>query len=343
MAPKTEFAKPYFVGVDVGGTNIKIGLVDDAGKIIADTKFPTMPNSSVDVAIEHTHKALNELLESNDVSWGDIATVGLGTPGPMDIKNGVILTPTNLPGWHHAPIQSMLAKALSKTVNYANDACAAAFGEYWIGKGHDVDSMVMLTLGTGVGGGIIVDDLSIDGANSHGAEIGHMTIDTGPNARVCGCGKAGHLEAYSSATALVDRTAEALGDPKLGADSVLRRQAGEASPLSALMISDAASEGDDLANRMVSETAIYLGRGIAQLAHIIDPVAFILGGAMNFGGNDSPLGKKFLNEVKEEVRRLVFPVLGERLVVEFAQLGSEAGFVGAAGLARMQYQREQRA
>ncbi len=116
MAPKTEFAKPYFVGVDVGGTNIKIGLVDDAGKIIADTKFPTMPNSSVDVAIEHTHKALNELLESNDVSWGDIATVGLGTACPRDIKNAVILTPTNLPGWNPAPIQSLLAKALSKTV-----------------------------------------------------------------------------------------------------------------------------------------------------------------------------------------------------------------------------------
>ena len=342
MAPTTEYSKPYFVGVDVGGTNIKIGVVDNDGQIIADTKFPTMPNSPVAVAIEHTQKELDELLSCNSISWDDVATVGLGTPGPMDIKNGVILTPTNLPAWHNSPIQSLLSDALSKPVTYANDAGAAAFGEFWIGKGRDVESMVLLTLGTGVGGGIIVDDFSVDGANSHGAEVGHMTIETGLNARVCGCGQAGHLEAYASATALVDRTVEALGDPKLGANSVLRRQAGEASPLSALMISNAATEGDELANRMVSETAVYLGRGIAQLAHIIDPVSFILGGAMNFGGDSSPLGKKFLDEVKAEVRRLVFPVLGERLIVEFAQLGSEAGFVGAAGLARTQYQRSQR-
>ena len=122
---------------------------------------------------------------------------------------------------------------------------------------------------------------------------------------------------------------------------MLRSRIGEASPLSALMISNAATGGDKLALQMVSETAVYLGHGIAQLAHIIDPAAFILGGAMNFGGSNSELGQKFLDEVKSEVRRLVFPVLAERLVVEFAQLGSEAGFVGAAGLGRAQYNKDQ--
>jgi glucokinase len=124
-----------------------------------------------------------------------------------------------------------------------------------------------------------------------------------------------------------------------GVVTVLRDWIGETSPLSALMVATAAEEDDPLAIKLVSETAVYLGRGIAQLAHIIDPAAFILGGAMNFGGSDSPLGVKFLNEVKAEVKRLVFPVLAERLVLNFAKLGSEAGFVGAAGLARSQYNR----
>ena len=199
--------------------------------------------------------------------------------------------------------------------------------------------MVLLTLGTGVGGGIIIDDLSIEGANSHGAEVGHIVIDTGPDARMCGCGQRGHLEAYASATALVQRTIEAMGEPETGKQTLLRQRIGEASPLSALMVSEAATEGDEFAISMVRETARYLGRGIDLLAHIIDPAAFILGGAMNFGGSSTVLGKQFLSDVKDEVTKRVFPVLGQKLVVDFAKLGSEAGLVGAAGLARANYQK----
>ncbi|MFT5301235.1 MAG: glucokinase [Mariniblastus sp.] len=343
MTTSTQFSQPLFAGIDVGGTNIKIGLVDDRGQIIADTKFPTSPDESPAIAIEQTRVELMQLIEPTEFNWEDVAAVGLGTPGPMDIQEGIILTPTNLKGWHNYPIQSELSSALGKPVTYANDAGAAAFGEYWVGGGQEYESMVLLTLGTGVGGGIIVNDFSIDGANSHGAEIGHMTIETGPNARICGCGHRGHLEAYASATSLVKRTSEAMANPKNGSSTILRKQTDEASPLSALMISNAAAGGDALANQMVSETAVYLGRGIAQLAHIIDPAAFILGGAMNFGGCQSSLGRKFLDEVMQETRRHVFPVLGERLVVSFAQLGSEAGFVGAAGLARIKLNQEKTA
>ena len=333
----SDFKKPFFAGVDVGGTNVKIGLVDDTGKVIADSKFPTQPNQSPEIATRKARKDLESLCEANEIDWTDVVAAGLGTPGPLDIHKGIILTPTNLPGWHDFPIRDNLREALEKPVTYANDAGAAAFGEYWVGGGQAFDSMVLLTLGTGVGGGIIVNDYSIEGANSHGAEVGHITIDTSADARACGCGQTGHLEAYSSATALVERTREAMGAPESGEDTILHKQIGEASPLSALMISNAGDEGDEFALRMISETAVYLGRGIAQLAHTIDPAAFMLGGAMNFGGNHSPLGQKFLAEVIAETRRLVFPVLGERLIVKFAELGSDAGFVGAAGLARVAY------
>jgi len=226
-----------------------------------------------------------------------VAAVGVGTPGPLDVKAGVLLTPSNLPGWHNYPIKEKLGQATGNA------------------------SMILLTLGTGVGGGIIIDDNSIDGEHSHGAEIGHMMIDTSDKARLCSCGVKGHLEAYASATALVDRTQEALSTPA-GKESCLRKLTSEASPLSALMISNAADDGDDFAMEVVMETADYLARGIADLAHVIDPAAFILGGGMNFGGNHSPLGQKFLEQVILSTRKIVF-----------------AGFVGAAGLARTEYNR----
>lgn len=332
-----SFQTPLFAGVDVGGTNIKIGLVDELGQTVAATKFPTQPEKSPHLAFEQVKREFDQLLNGIEFVWDDVAAVGLGTPGPMDISAGTTLTPSNLPGWHQFPVRQKLEEILAKPVVFANDAGAAAFGEFWVGGGKHYESIVLITLGTGVGGGIIVNDLSIQGCHSHGSEVGHITIDSTENARMCGCGQPGHLEAYASATALVQRTMEAMttsnGDY---CQTVLRQQTGEASPLSALMISEAASAGDQLAARMIDETAMYLARGIAIMANVIDPAAFILGGAMNFGGADSRLGQKFLADVASSTRKLSFPVVAQKLVVEFAELGSEAGYIGAAGLARQQ-------
>ena len=336
MPDQPSLNPPFFAGVDVGGTNVKIGIVDDNGTIVADTKFPTKADDSPDIAVEQAKRELTDLLTGQGLDWGQVAAVGVGTPGPLDIKAGKLLTPNNLPGWHNYPIKEKLGQATGKPVTFANDANAAAYGEYWVGGGQAFSSMILLTLGTGVGGGIIINDDSIDGEHSHGAEIGHLQIDTSENARVCSCGIKGHLEAYASATALVDRTQEALSTPA-GVDSCLRKQTSETSPLSALMISDAAAAGDEFALQLVMETADYTARGIADLAHIIDPAAFVLGGGMNFGGNHSPLGQKFLERIILSARKIVFPVLAERMVVKFAELGSEAGFVGAAGMARTEY------
>jgi glucokinase len=325
---------PLFLGVDVGGTNIKLGVVDDAGKTVCYTKFPSQADKSPDSTIEQIRPLIEKLLSEKEYSFDDVAAVGVGTPGPMDIEGGRLLTPYNMPGWHHYPIRDRLEKATGKPVAYTNDANAAAYGEYWIGSGRQYSSMVLITLGTGVGCGIIVDDVSIDGAHSHGAECGHIIIDTSPEALVCSCGKAGHLEAYASATGIVARAKAALCSRP---ESSLMTSNRESSPLSALAVSQAADAGDPLAKELVEQTAEYLGRGIATLAHIIDPEAFILGGAVDFGGAQTPLGRSFLDGVIAETRRLVFPVLAENLVVNFAQLGGDAGYIGAAGMARSQF------
>jgi glucokinase len=333
-------SNPLFVGVDVGGTNIKIGIVDDDGRTIAKTKFPTMADKEPSLSFDKARESIDKLLEESGRSMDEVAAVGLGTPGPMDIKSGIILTPSNLPGWRNDPVRDLLSKATGKPVTFANDASAAAYGEFWIGSGRQYGSMVLFTLGTGVGGGIIVDNVNIEGAHSHGAEIGHIVIDNTESARPCPCGQRGHLESYASATAVVARCSEALSG---GANSLLNQKIGEASPLSALMISQAADEGDELSLSIIDETARYLGRGVATMAHVIDPEAFILAGAMDFGGSSSVVGRRFIDGTIAAAKELVLPVVAERMEVRFAELGGDAGYVGAAGLARSEFLKGQQA
>ena len=192
--------------------------------------------------------------------------------------------------------------------------------------------MVMFTLGTGVGGGIIIGDLLVEGENSAGAELGHMIIDYHDDARVCSCGQRGHLEAYASASAVVKRTEEAAG--RAAARSSLAKRIAGGEELSALMIDEEAERGDELSLEIVLDTARYLGIGVVTAMHTIDPQGVVIGGAMTFGGHETATGRKFLERVKQEVASGPFPLLAERTTIDYASLGGDAGFIGAAGLAR---------
>lgn len=322
---------PFFVGVDVGGTSIKIGIVDDNGRTIGYSSFPTEDQAGVSIAVERMKQTIDALVISSTISYESVAAIGLGTPGTMDIPRGMILEPPNLPGWRNFPIRDELKNACQKPVIYANDAGAAAFGEFWIGSGRKHDSIVMLTLGTGVGGGIIIDGNSIDGENSHGSECGHVTIDSSPDARVCSCGIPGHLEAYASATAIVKRCEESLF---AGETSSLANILAKGEKISGLTIAKAAESGDQLALNLVIDTADYLARGMAIFMHTIDPSAVIIGGAMNFGGANHPLGKTFLERVRTSVNKIVLPICAQNTLIEFASLSGDAGYIGAAGMAR---------
>ncbi len=323
---------PIYVGVDVGGTYIKLGFVDDRGTILSSNKLDTRPGNGPQVALNEVRRCLDREFAGLGRGWNNVRAIGLGTPGPMDISRGIVLTPGNLPSWHHTPAREILSGACNgMAVTFTNDANAAAFGEYWAGAGRNAQSLLLLTLGTGVGGGIIVDGHCIEGAHSAGAEVGHICIDRRPDARLCTCGKRGHLEAYASAKALIDRTREIL---ESGAPSTLKRAIDDGHELNGLLIYQQAQNGDPLAQRMIMETADYLAWGIADLAHVVDPELFILGGAMNFGGSQTPLGRKFIERIEQGVRRLTFPVICEKLKIVYSQLGSDAGWVGAAGLAR---------
>lgn len=333
-----EANRPLFLGFDVGGTNIKLGLVDDEGWVIAKTQISTIEEAGPQDAVNRSRQATNEMLGEIGLTIQDLAAVGLATPGTMDIPKGMIVHPHNLPHWYDFPIKKCVADAFGLPVTYANDANAAAYGEFWVGSGKVYHSIVFLTLGTGVGGGIIIGDLSVDGENSHGSECGHIIIDNSPSARMCGCGQSGHLEAYCSATALVKRAERELV-AKVRKTTLANRVA-KGEELTALMISEEAEVGDALANDLIQELATWLGLGTVTLMHTIDPGAVILGGAMNFGGHEAPVGKKFIEKVRSIVKEHAFPIPAARTTIDFATLGGDAGFIGAAGIARIEFHRK---
>ncbi len=327
---------PFFVGLDLGGTNTKVGVVDDTGQPLSWLSVPTDPDKGPEDASARMGRAVKQAIAEAGLQPSAIARVGLGSPGTMDIPAGMLIEPVNLKGWDHFPIRDRVSHHCGLPVAFANDAAAAAYGEYWVGSGREFHSLVLFTLGTGIGCGIIIGDLSIDGENSHGAECGHIVINDADDAPVCGCGQPGHLEAYASATALTKRTRQMLD---AGRSSSLTGRLAAGEELTPKLMAQEAESGDQLSLEMILEVARYMGIGIVNLMHTIDPNCVLLAGAMTFGGNDSPLGRKFLGRIKQEVDRRAFAVLAERITIALATLGGDAGYIGAAGIARVEHRK----
>ncbi|QDU29333.1 Glucokinase [Anatilimnocola aggregata] len=334
-----EAKRPLFLGIDVGGTNIKLGVVDDLGRTLTLTKVPTHEEEGPEAALQRCRTATDAMMRAMDLGRSDLSAIGLATPGTMDIPSGMLVEPHNLPHWYHFPIRDRVGQIWGLPTSYANDANAAAYGEFWVGGGQQYHSIIMLTLGTGVGGGIIIGDLSIDGENSCGSECGHIIIDCNPTARMCGCGKRGHLEAYCSATGLLAHTGALL---EKGPKTTLLDRISEADPLTPKMIAEEAERGDKFSLDLIDELAMYLGFGVVSLIHTIDPAVVLLGGAMNFGGSDHPLGRRFLERVRSIVRDHAFPIPAQRTTIDFALLEGEAGYIGAAGIARLAWHQKKK-
>lgn len=318
-----EQRPPYFVGIDLGGTNIKSGVVDDDGHAISSVSVQTNADRGPKVGIETLAHAAHLAVKASGLSWDEIAAAGLGSPGTMDIEGGFLIDPPNLVGWQDLPIRDLLTKALGKDVVLQNDANAAAYGEYWAGAGRGTRSLVMFTLGTGIGCGIVEEGRIVEGRHSHGGECGHIIVQM-INGREHPPGYFGRLEAYASATALVKRTIEALDAGEFSSLQAVRA----AGLLSARTIDQASDESDPLAMRLMDETARYLAAGATCLMHTIDPDVVLFGGGM------IAAGKPFLEAIRAEVRRIAFPIPASKTRIEFAELGNEAGFIGAAGCAR---------
>lgn len=314
---------PLYVGLDVGGTSMKAGVVDEEGQALSGVvNVPTEPERGQEKGLQRMCEAIEGAMQAAGVALADITAIGVATPGTMDLAAGLILDPPNLKPWRNVPVRQYIQDHFQRPTAFQNDANAAAYGEFWMGAGQHVHSLVLYTLGTGIGGGIIIDDLIVEGEHSHGAELGHVRIDL-TNPRLCHCGRYGCLEAYASATHVVLRTQEAL------------QKSDASSPLAALPqltardVFEAASAGDALADKIVEDTAFYLAVGAANMMHTIDP------DMVAFAGGMTAAGDMFLHRIQKYVKELAFPVPAARTEICFARLGSDAGYIGAAGCARL--------
>ena len=332
IVPVSQAEAPFYWGIDIGGTGIKIGLVDDIGQTLAFERLPTRESEGPQAAMQRVATVIAGFEEQLGVS-DQVVRIGIGAPGPMDLVSGYLVAPPQLPSWWDFPLRDTVATMLKRPVTFLNDANAAAYGEYWLGSGRDQTSMILLTLGTGVGGGIIVEGELVNGVNSFGSECGHIIVDSAPDAQLCvwGGGR-GQLEAYASASGVVQRTRQRLTE---GAESSLSGLLGGGdSELTAKKVYLAALDGDELALEIIDETARWLGIGITSLVHTLDSGSIVLAGAMDFGGAECPIGKRFLARITEEFRVRTFENVFRGTTITFATLGADAGYLGVAGYAR---------
>jgi glucokinase len=311
----------YYIGLDLGGTNVKAGIVDDHGQPIARLSVPTQGERGPDVVIEVLIDVIKQLTAEAGMSLKKITGIGLGVPGVMDIAKGVCIAAPNIKDFRNIPIGRLIAERTGKPAILENDANAAAMGEYWVGSGKDrsIKHLAMLTLGTGIGGGIVMDGHVFHGGNDIGAEIGHMIVQV--HGEECACGQRGCLEAYASASSTVRRTKQAISE---GGSSSLEDKGDN---FTAKDVFDAAKAGDPLAIRITEQSATYLGVAVVSLCRLLDPQMIVFAGGMMLAGD-------FLFDcVRRATDENYWHLTQRRVQIVPAQLGNDAGFIGAAAVA----------
>ena len=311
--------KEYAFGIDLGGTTAKIGLFTTSGALLEKWEVPTDTSNAGEHILENLAAAVLGKMKEQSIDPEQVEGVGIGVPGPVQNASVVPIVCANLGGWGEQNVSARLSGLLDGLkVLVGNDANVAALGEIWMGAAKGCSSAVMVTLGTGVGGGVIVNNHVIDGTHGAGGEIGHLTVNRHETA-VCGCGKKGCLEQYSSATGVV-RCMKKLLDENPDNPCVLR-----GTDFVAKDVFDAARSGDALAAREVDEMADTLGMALASIAATVDPEAFLVGGGVSRAGEVlfAPLTKHFKEYAFRSCRETP---------IKQASLGNDAGIYGAVRL-----------
>jgi glucokinase len=312
-----------FVGIDLGGTNIKIGLFDSALKLLSKTSVATKADMGPEVVIDKMAQTVEKLLAESALSLQDVVAVGIGTPGPARYTEGVIIKSTNMPTFKNVPICRMLNERLGAPIVFDNDANVACWGEYAVGAGKGVKDMVFFTLGTGIGGGIISNGELVHGCDENGAELGHMIIY--PDGRNCNCGQKGCVEAYASADSTARRAAEAL---EAGAESSLKKVLDEKGQITSKDIYEHLANGDKLAKEITDGTAKALAITCVNMLHTTEPKRIVFAGGMIAAGD------ALLNRIKDFFDEYIWTLKKEMVEICFATLGEDAGIIGAAALAQ---------
>lgn len=306
----------YIYGIDIGGTTVKMGLFDEKGDMLEKWEIVTRKENNGENILPDIVKSIKEKNTEKSIETDDILGIGMGVPGPIT-EDGRVLKCANL-GWGIFSVADEMSKLTGvEKVKVGNDANVAALGEQWHGGGRGFDNIVMVTLGTGVGGGIIMDGKILTGENGAAGEIGHITVNP-KETLTCGCGCKGCLEQYSSATGVIRMAKERL--EASDKPSELRKFA--ADEIGGKEVFDAYKAGDELAAEAVNEFAIYLGMGLGNVASVVDTQAFVIGGGL------SKNGPVVIDIVKEQYKKNVMFAL-KNTEFRLAELGNDAGMYGA--------------
>lgn len=304
--------KGFILAADVGGTNMRTALLNVKGEVLKSLKRPSLAHKGREALIKRLVQMFQDTLREGGADIRKIRGIGVGFPGPLDTERGIVFNPPNLKGWQEVHLRDILEQEMGRPVALENDANAAALGEYWKGAGRGTRSLVCLTLGTGVGGGVVLEGRVWHGAKGIAGEIGHMTLVK--NGRRCGCGNRGCLETYGSAIGIITTMKGLLErhhiKPK---EAVTLERMGKW-----------ARAGDSLTQRAIRETGVNLGIGIANVANLLNPEIIVLSGGV------TNLGEYLFGPLREEVKKRALPKAVEGLKIVKAELGDNAGIIGAA-------------
>ncbi|MCC6318408.1 MAG: ROK family protein [Gemmatimonadaceae bacterium] len=322
-------ASKFIVGVDLGGTNIVVGsLSDDGATEYAMRSEPTRATQGADAVVDRMVRMIDTVIAETmaaGLKRDQCLGVGVGAPGPLDREKGIVITTPNL-GWTNFPLRQVIADRVGLPATLDNDANCATLGEWWLGAARGGRNVVGMTIGTGIGGGLILDGKLYHGASDVAGEIGHMTIDI--TGRRCGCGNYGCLEAYASGPSIAERAREALGGDQ---PSMLYAMVdNDLSKLTAAIVYDAAKRDDVVALEVVRETAVFLGTGLANLLNVYNPDVVVIAGGVTQAGD--PL----FVPLRREVRRRAFRPAVDACRIVPGSLPGTAGVVGAVATFRQQ-------
>jgi glucokinase len=314
----------YIIGVDLGGTKISAGAVSgDGSRIVGVRSIPTQPELGAEGVVERIYSVIEgvilDAINESGVSRQDFVGIGIGAPGPLIREKGIVVVAPNL-GWKDYPLRDRITSRFGLPATLDNDANCATVGEWWLGAARGGRNVVGITIGTGIGGGLIINEQLYHGSSDVAGEIGHTTIDV--NGRHCKCGNYGCLEAYASGPAIATRAREAL----MREDTASLLPAlvdGQLDRITAELVYDAAKKGDGLANEIVRDTARYLGAGIASLLNVINPDVVVIAGGV------TRAGEALFGPLRAEVRRRAFSPAVKAAKIVAAELPGTAGVVGA--------------
>ncbi|MDD5082040.1 MAG: ROK family protein [Dehalococcoidales bacterium] len=325
MARKVKSDAPI-LAVDLGGTKIMVALVSSSGQVIARERTPTPAGQGPVAVIDRLVSTLERLLAEKNMDVAQLHSISMAVAGAIDSIRGLVTLSPNLPGWRDVPLRDMVAARLGIRTFLINDASAAALGEHQFGAGRGVRDVVLLTVGTGIGGGIIIDGRLYPGASGAAGEMGHMTIDI--NGPKCPCGNTGCLEMLASGTAIAR---EAIRCAERGQPTSLTKMvSGKLAEITAEKVYAAAREGDSVAIRVINTAATYLGVGLVNLVNIFNPEMIIIGGGV------AKMGGLLLEPARQVVRDRAFVLPARVAKIVPAQLDDEAGVLGAAAFAFQQ-------